>query len=66
LELDRRKIHTYSVQILSSYDAFINKVLTRYFTKEYRRAQGRNEGEAVRNAGAIGPYEAIGTVRRVL
>ena len=67
LELIKKQteIHTYSVQVLTKHDAFRNQVLDHYFTKEYRCASGRNEGEAIRAVGEIGPYGAIGTVRRV-
>jgi hypothetical protein len=59
------EIHAYSIQVLTKYDAFRNQVLNHYFTKEYRRASGKNEEEAIRNAGEIGPHGTIGTVRRV-
>lgn len=53
---------SYSIQVLSCYDAFHNRVLNRWFTVEYRRVNDRNEGEAIRAAGTVGPNGSIGRV----
>jgi hypothetical protein len=54
-------VKKYTIQILTRYDAFANKLLRSYFTVEWRRVEAAS-ADAATSLVHLGPYEAIGKV----